>query len=90
MINFDDKRGDEPGDEFDLDEEFPLGDGTADTSATVQCPYCGEPCELSIDPGSGAAQEYVEDCQVCCQPWRVSVHYDADGTAHVTAESTDG
>ena len=32
-----------------------------------------------LDPGSGDAQDYVEDCQVCCQPWRVSVHYRDDG-----------
>ena len=26
----------------DLDEDFPLGDGTVDTEATVVCPYCAE------------------------------------------------
>ena len=26
----------------DLEEEFPLGDGTVDTEATVVCPYCAE------------------------------------------------
>ena len=31
------------------------------------CPWCGEPLELTVDPGGGAA-EYVEDCQVCCAP----------------------
>jgi hypothetical protein len=71
-------------DEFDLDRDFPLGDGTADTDGTVVCPYCGEPNVIGLDPGSGAAQEYVEDCQVCCRPWRVSVHYQADGRAIVS------
>ncbi len=74
---------------MDLDEDFPLGDGTADMDAVVYCPYCGEPCEIALDPGSGSAQEYVEDCQVCCQPWRVSVHYDAGGAAHVSVDSID-
>ncbi|MBD3648223.1 MAG: CPXCG motif-containing cysteine-rich protein [Pseudomonadales bacterium] len=36
------------------------------------CPWCGEPVELVIDP-SVTEQEYVEDCQVCCQPMLVSV-----------------
>ncbi|HYC33500.1 MAG TPA: CPXCG motif-containing cysteine-rich protein, partial [Gemmatimonadales bacterium] len=58
-----------------LDKEFPLGDGTADTSALVRCPYCGEELEIGLDPGSGAAQDYVEDCQVCCRPMRVFVSY---------------
>ena len=73
-----------------LDEEFPLGDGTADMESEVRCPYCGELNEIGLDPGSGESQEYVEDCQVCCQPWRVLVHYHADGTAHVRVEAADG
>jgi hypothetical protein len=66
-----------------LDEDFPLGDGTADTEATVACPYCGELVTIGLDPGSGATQEYVEDCQVCCQPWQVRVYYHEDGRAEV-------
>ena len=73
-----------------LDEEFPLGDGVADVEGTVVCPYCGEPNEIGLDPGSGATQEYVEDCQVCCRPWRVVVTYDGTGAAHVWAEAADG
>ncbi len=71
----------------DLDAEFPLGDGTADMEGTVICPYCGAPNEIALDPGSGPAQEYVEDCQVCCQPWQLSVNYDAQGHASVRAEA---
>jgi hypothetical protein len=76
-------------DDFDLDRDFPLGDGTADTVTTVVCPYCGEENTVSLDPGSGDAQDYVEDCQVCCQPWRVSVHYREDGSAAVTVAALD-
>ena len=73
----------------DLDEEYPLGDGTADTEATISCPYCGEENVLSLDPGSGEAQDYIEDCQVCCRPWRVLVHYDVEGHAEATVEAAD-
>ena len=69
-----------------LDEEFPLGDGVADLEAEVTCPYCGEACTISLDPGGGAEQDYVEDCQVCCQPWHVSVRYDGEGVASVVVE----
>ncbi len=72
-----------------LDEEFPLGDGTADTEALVHCPYCGEVNEIGLDPGGGTLQEYVEDCQVCCRPWRVRVAYAPDGTAEVTLQADD-
>ena len=53
--------------DYNLDEEFSLGDGTADTEGIVMCPYCGEPNEIGIDAGGGAYQDYVEDCQVCCR-----------------------
>ena len=72
-----------------LDEEFDLGDGTADTTAEVVCPYCGAPNEVALDPGSGSSQEYVEDCQVCCQPWQVTVTYGNDGAASVVVEATN-
>lgn len=67
----------------ELDEEYPLGDGTVQTEATVLCPYCGEPNQISVDPGGGPLQDYVEDCQVCCRPWHVVVRYQADGSASV-------
>lgn len=75
--------------EQELDRDFPLGDGTADTDALVTCPYCGESVEIALDPGSGAAQEYIEDCEVCCQPWRVSVTYGEGGDASVSISALD-
>lgn len=73
----------------DLDEESPHGDGTTDTEATVVCPYCGEANEIALDAGGGPVQDYVEDCQVCCRPWRVTVSYDEGGNAEVTAAPLD-
>lgn len=77
------------GMEYDDPDDFELGDGTADTEATVHCPHCGEPVEIAVDPGSGSSQEYVEDCQVCCRPWRVHVAFDADGHAWVDVAPLD-
>lgn len=77
-------------DDDDLDEAFALGEGTADTAVTVECPYCGEINEIGLDPGGGSSQEYVEDCQVCCQPWHVVVLYREDGVADVTVNATNG
>ncbi|MBL0170236.1 MAG: CPXCG motif-containing cysteine-rich protein [Gemmatimonadaceae bacterium] len=72
-----------------LDGEFPLGDGVADLASVVSCPYCGESVEITLDPGSGGQQDYVEDCAVCCRPWNVSVTYHDDGTADVFVEASD-
>ena len=81
---------DELPDDPSLDADFPLGDGVADLEAVVHCPYCGEPNEIAIDPGSGEEQDYVEDCQVCCQPWHVHVSYHPDGHADVHVDAADG
>jgi hypothetical protein len=70
-----------------LEEDFPLGDGTAEIGAEVTCPYCGEVNAIVLDPGSGGDQEYVEDCQVCCRPWKVRVQYGPDGAAEVWVEA---
>lgn len=72
-----------------LEEEFPLGDGVADLEAEVRCPHCGEMCSIALDPGGGEEQEYVEDCSVCCRPWRVRVTYGGDGRAEVWVEGSE-
>jgi transposase-like protein len=79
----------EVSDDESLDENFELGDGIADTEATVHCPWCGEENEIAIDPGSGDIQEYVQDCEVCCRPWNVYVTYGLDGQAEVSVTAQD-
>lgn len=81
-----DDGGDRPD---DLDDEFPLGDGTVDTDAMVVCPYCGEAVDIAIDPAGGSDQRYEEDCEVCCQPWQVHVAYGRDGHAEVSVTPLD-
>lgn len=73
----------------DLPEDFEDSDRPTDMEASVKCPYCGETVAISLDPGSGSVQDYVEDCQVCCQPWRVMVTYNRDGSADVELEKAD-
>lgn len=70
-------------------EDGDLGDGDAETEATVHCPHCGEAVEITLDPSGGDVQSYVEDCEVCCNPWNVTVHYDVEGKAEVDVEALD-
>ncbi|MDX1331754.1 MAG: CPXCG motif-containing cysteine-rich protein [Robiginitalea sp.] len=37
-----------------------------------QCPYCWESISILIDT-SIPSQDYVEDCEVCCNPMEFSV-----------------
>ena len=59
----------------------PEDDGSAGLTqfVTVQCPYCGESFETAVDPSAGSFQ-YVEDCQVCCQPIELEGEVDEAGT----------
>ena len=43
----------------------------------VDCPYCGEQFEASIDMSAGN-QEYIEDCEVCCRPIVFHIVVDED------------
>ncbi len=65
-----------------------LGTGLNDAS-WVSCPYCGEASELVVDLAGGTIQEYVEDCEVCCQPCLVRAQLDAEGHASVTVSTLD-
>ena len=51
--------------------------------ASYICESCGEEIVVPVDLTAGESQEYVEDCPVCCRPWRVSVRFDVEGVALV-------
>ena len=44
----------------------------------VYCPYCGEHIQLLVDP-SIEAEEYIEDCSVCCRPIVITVQTSEQG-----------
>ncbi|PYR35787.1 MAG: hypothetical protein DMF93_21095, partial [Acidobacteria bacterium] len=37
----------------------------------VTCPYCGEEVTIYLEPDVRGT--FVQDCEVCCNPWRVRV-----------------
>jgi hypothetical protein len=42
----------------------------------VICPYCGEEVEIYLEPDVGGT--LVQDCEVCCNPWRLRVYGSGD------------
>jgi cysteine-rich CPXCG protein len=38
----------------------------------VICPYCGEQVEIYLEPDVRGT--LVQDCEVCCNPWRVRIY----------------
>ena len=44
-----------------------------------KCPFCLEKISMLLDLSNDGEQSYIEDCEVCCNPWRVRVRGDEDG-----------
>jgi hypothetical protein len=42
----------------------------------VVCPYCGEEVEIYVEPD--VRGQFVQDCEVCCNPWLLRVTRDGD------------
>ncbi|MCA1585462.1 MAG: CPXCG motif-containing cysteine-rich protein [Acidobacteria bacterium] len=43
----------------------------------VTCPYCGEEVDIYLEPEMKGV--WVQDCEVCCNPWQLRLVRDADG-----------
>jgi hypothetical protein len=52
-----------------------------DDTVAVQCPYCLQWVEFYVEPE--VVGHYVEDCEVCCNPWQVVVTRDESGSPQV-------
>lgn len=77
-------------DEYPDETEHHEDDADTEDEGAVEvtCPYCGEEVEITLDASGGAHQEYVQDCEVCCRPWQVFVHYGRAGSVEVRVEAT--
>ena len=51
-------------------------ESTLDDQFLVTCPYCGEEVEIYLEPD--VTGTFVQDCEVCCNPWRVRVYGSGD------------
>jgi len=60
----------------------------ADETDLVTCPYCGEGVEIYVE--LDVRGSYVQDCEVCCNPWMVRVSREQDGTMYVDVSRADG
>jgi Cysteine-rich CPXCG len=58
-----------------------------ETLFLVVCPYCGEEVEIYLEPDVRGT--VVQDCEVCCNPWRLRIR-DEDGERWVEAQRGDG
>ncbi len=64
------------GHSVEVDEEF-----------LVVCPYCGEEVQIRVE--SDVQGSFVQDCEVCCNPWAVRVAHE-DGDRWLSVSRADG
>ena len=50
-----------------------------------QCPYCWEEISMLLDP-SVRKQEYIEDCEVCCNPIQITAIFENSQLGSLQAE----
>jgi hypothetical protein len=53
-------------------------------TALVTCPYCLEEVELVLEVDVEGS--FVQDCEVCCNPWQLSVTRDFEGGLFVDVQ----
>ena len=58
-----------------------------ETDFEVICPYCGEEVTLFFE--RDVSGTFVQDCEICCNPWQVHVERDGD-ERYVQLRRADG
>ena len=53
---------------------------------SVDCPYCGETVDIYLEPDVRGT--LIQDCEVCCNPWKVRVVREGD-ERYVEVERAD-
>lgn len=54
------------------------------------CPYCGEENITDIDISAGKAQEFIQDCEVCCRPVEIKLIIGRDGSVNIEIRNDEG
>jgi DNA replicative helicase MCM subunit Mcm2 (Cdc46/Mcm family) len=57
------------------------------SEAAYVCDSCGEEVVIPLDVSQGLAQEFVEDCPVCCRPNVIHVEVNDRQEVRIWAEA---
>jgi Cysteine-rich CPXCG len=49
----------------------PEGESEESDTFSITCPYCGETVDIYLEADIRGTM--IQDCEVCCRPWRVRV-----------------
>ena len=54
---------------------------------TFNCPCCGEELNVKLDPSGGRKQKFIQDCEVCCRPMEIEVHFHGNEVDYFSANA---
>ncbi len=57
--------------------------------AAFECPYCGVPNTVRVEPGVGSRQTFTTDCETCCQPIHLGIRIGTDEDITIDARRED-
>ena len=57
-----------------------------ENDSEFSCPYCGAGQTIRLDASGGSKQQFVSDCEVCCQPVLICVEFDGESLTSFSAE----
>jgi len=63
---------------------------SVELNQTFLCPYCGGSNDLLVDISEGTNQEFVVDCEVCCDPVVVRLKLQGELVASLDIERENG
>jgi hypothetical protein len=49
----------------------------------IQCPYCWQAISMVFE-SNYPKQDYIEDCEVCCNP--IQIYYDLNEEGHIQVD----
>ncbi len=52
-----------------------------------KCPYCRERISMLLDLSENGIQDYIEDCEVCCQPIQIQFEVHAHELARFECQT---
>lgn len=58
-----------------------------EVSEMIQCPFCGQGFDLTVDTSSGT-QRFVTDCEICCRPFEVTAECEPGEVLSLEVQAT--
>ena len=58
-------------------------------SFEILCPFCFETFALPANPQDGSVQNFVYDCEICCNPIDLTLHFKAATLVSIDIEKSN-